>query len=611
MVVPLVAALIQLPPLTPFVAELRDAVTSGNSQRITHLFVRSGDSDYLFRMAAGRGGLRTLKVAVIPSPPGWEATGNYWAVIHTRQDIEEDHDPVYPVVVDNFRWKLGREIPEDATANAQISDAAIDVHLLPAASRIQIHTVLSVAVTASNRAPLYRLNDNFRLESAAANGAAPSHVLEAGDTLLSPKEGDVVHAGSLLIPWSRKVSAKPRFDYSGILNSSNEDKIDARVCYLTAWWVPSLGRLPFTTSTRVVGPAGWVIESEGNRVSPPESRVTPAFKPQSGEQERCFRCDIPISFPKVVAGAYIVASEKRAGGRTYRAYHLDSSDNARAEKDVQTIADAIAWYEQRLGPFPFNEYNCFDADTYYGIESYSYTLLNSRITAWAVGHEALHTYFGGLVPCAYVHDSWNESMTQYVDSVLRRNNSDRTLEGAAASINLRVPLTELPVAHEYASATYFRGAFALKMLENEIGIDAIYKALRAMIADRRGKETTWYDLRHYFEKASGRKLDWFWSQWISGATFPKLAIIDAQGTSLPPGTQVHVVVRQTGTPEPYRLRFRIYAKGIATQVSQVVTMNSPEAGYVLNLGPEKAYEAGIETLGYVLTPRVVPAKVKP
>jgi hypothetical protein len=610
MLLSLLLASVQLPPISPFVAELKASVAAGNKVRLTKLFADSRDTDYLYRMAESRGGLRTLSVAVIPAPPGWEGTGKYWAVIHTRQDIEEDHDTVFPVRVSSERWKLGAEIPEDATSEVEIKDASLDVHLTPAAHLVDVHCAMALKVSAATRAPLFRLNDDFKIKAAHVTTTSSPALIQVTADIPVPKEGDLVHAGGLLIPWTKKIVANPTFDYTGTINTANEDKIDTRVCYLTAWWVPSLGRLPFTTSTRVVGPSEWVLESEGKRVDAEDSKVKPVFEPGAGEKAECFRCDIPISYPKVVGGKYIVAAEKRVGNRTYRAYHLDSTDNARAEKDVQTIADAIAWYEANLGPFPFDEYNCFDADTYYGIESYNYTLLSSRITDWAVGHEAGHTYFGGLVPCAYVHDSWNESMTQYVDSVLRQNDADQTLESAASTLNLAVPLTEMPVSHEYNSATYSRGAYVLRMLENEIGRPAMLAGIRAIIKDRVGKDTTWYSLRPYFEKASAKKLDWFWQQWISSGVFPKLSIVDAQGIPTAGGTQVKVTVRQTGTPNTYHLRFKVIARGLNKEVSQVVEMRSPEATFNLNLGGVKAYEAAIDVFSYAFCPKIPAAKVK-
>lgn len=591
---------VQLPPIQPFTDSLRAAVRTGDEAAVKGMFLSPGDSGYLFQMAKNRGGLGSLNVSVIPSPPGWKASGEYWAVLHTRQDIEEDHDPVYPVVVSDERWKLGPEIPEDSTLGAKITHAAMDVRLSPSDHRVAIHTRLNLALGRLNKAPLFRLNDSFQVDRA----------LEVGDEVASPKEGEWVHAGSLLIPWTIKVPATLSFDYSGTLTTRNEDKLDEHACYLTAWWVPTLGRSPFTTSTRVVGPSGWVLQSEGKPI-PAEDFDFKGVPAGAGEQVACWRCDVPISYPKVIAGQFKLAAERRERGKVYRDYQLGTPDAAKGKIIVDKIAAAISWYEEHLAPWPFDEYSCYEADSYYGIESYNYTLLNARIADWAVGHEAGHTYFGGLVPCAYVHDSWNESMTQYVDSVLRQNDADQTLESAYASLRLAVPLTQMPVAHEYGSATYYRGAFVLRMLEHQIGTPAMYSGIKALIADRRGKDTTWYDLRGYFEKVSGQKLDWFWRQWVSGARFPTLSITDAQGVPTSSGTKVFVTVRQTGTAASYRFKLKVIARGIEKEVSDEFEMNSPEATFELNLGKGvRAYEAEVDTLGYVLCPRLKPVKVK-
>lgn len=583
---------------------------SGNQARVQSLFLQSSDSDYLFRMAEGKGGLRAFKVAVIPSPPGWEGTGKFWAIIHTKQDIEDYHDPVYPVVVSNGYFKLGPEIPEDATPGVAIKHMKINAHVMPQTHSVEVQSSFLWNIDKITRAPLLRLNDNFVLDRAViTEGYAP--IVDANEAIPTPKEGSIVRAGSLMIPWTKSALYQGVFDYHGTVNGASEDKIVDKACYLTAWWVPTLGRSPFTTETRVQGPAKWVLQSEGDRVAKAQSGLSSWPTPPAGEKEEFFRCDIPISYPKVIGGNYLLAAEKQVGDKTYRIYHFDPIDQKRADTDLNTIATAIAWYEEHLGLFPFKEYNCYDADTYYGIESYNYTLLQSSITSWAVAHEAGHTYFGGLVPSAYVHDSWNESMTQYVDSVLRQNNADKTLDAAYGSLKLKVPLTDMPVAHEYQSATYYRGAFVLRMLENQIGQRAIYAGFKALIADRRGKDTTWPDLRKYFEVASGKKLDWFWNQWVSSASFPTLTITDAQGIPHPNGTKVFLTVRQSGIALPYHLKFRVWTRSNnGKEASQVVEMTSPEATFELNLGNNKAYEAGVDTFGYVLCPKVDPKTVR-
>jgi hypothetical protein len=105
------ALLTTLPPQVS-ITSLRDAIGSGNRTRVESMFSRPADAKYLFEMAERRGGLRALKVYMIPAPPGWDRDGPYWAVFSTRQDIEQDHDPIYGFVQTDNGLRLGKEIPE-------------------------------------------------------------------------------------------------------------------------------------------------------------------------------------------------------------------------------------------------------------------------------------------------------------------------------------------------------------------------------------------------------------------------------------------------------------------------------------------------------------------
>src|SRR5277367_1460609 len=118
-----VAALARQGQIDPnaYLAGLNEAVQSGVPAKVRKLFAYPDtDSKYLFDMATRRGGLFKLRVSMIPTPPGWEGRGSYWAVIHTFQDIEEDHDPVYEVIVTGDGLRLGHEVREDDLAGWRI-----------------------------------------------------------------------------------------------------------------------------------------------------------------------------------------------------------------------------------------------------------------------------------------------------------------------------------------------------------------------------------------------------------------------------------------------------------------------------------------------------------
>jgi hypothetical protein len=542
------------------VQSLRDAVGSGNRQRVEALFARREDAGYLFEMAERRGGLRSLKASMIPAPPGWRDDGPYWVVFSARQDIEQDHDPVHAVIQTENGLRVGPEIPEWRTQSARIRHVRADVDLMPSAGRVAVSSLAELAPTGLPGAPVFRLNANFDIELAFVDGTAREVVVASGDAVPSPEEGSVLRAGSLVIPWTSKPVQSMKLSYGAALRSDDEDKISSNAAYLTAWWTPSIGRLPHTSSVRVIAPSDWHVVSEGLPVSQEEAGFE-SIAVKGGTAVKIFKCDLPISYPKVVAGKYALAAEaKDANGRLFQAFHLEPVEPERGKRDVALMMEAVAFFEKKLAPFPFPGYACYDADTYYGIESYSYTLLNRRITTTFVTHEVGHTYFGGMAPSAYTRDTWNEGMTQYIDSVVFRNNQDGTLQNGLRTMSVKVPLSQMSVAHAYGSATYFRGAYVMKMLEAEIGQDNVLKGLSALVRGRRGKETIWADLRRYFEDASGKKLDWFWSQWIDRAEYPAVEIVDAEAIYREGKYSTYVTVQQKGTYAPFRLRFKVHVR---------------------------------------------------
>lgn len=581
-----------------FLTVLRSTVGSGVTARVEELFQRKEDAAYLFEMAARQGGLRGIKVAVIPAPPGWEDTAPFWAVFHTSQEIEQDHDPVYPMLRTNNGIKLGKELPEWAGHETRISNILADARLYPRDNKINVKTTVELDGKKTTRAVIFRLNDDYDLVDADA-GNQHMEVVDGNGEIPKPKEGDVVRAGGLLIPWTAKAPKRMTFSYGAVLKKEEGDKVNDRVAYVTAWWTPSIGRLPHTSTVRVTGPKAWVLKSEGGQIDSQQDGMGPVPNGGADMQTLSFRCNVPISFPKVVGGLYTLAAEGTANGKQLRSYKLEPVDKGQAAQDVQKMAEAIQFYEKNLGPFPFDHYWCFDSVGFYGIESYSHTLLQKGNTLRFVAHEMGHTYFGGLVPSTYIHDTWNEGMTQYIDSIVFQNNSDQTLQAGLRGVNLNLPLTQMNIAWANGSASYWRGAYVMKMLEAEIGQDKVLEALRAIIKDRVGKDTAWPDLLPYFEMASGQKLGWYWKQWVSNAQFPTLKVLDTRPVQIEKKWRTQVTVKQSGTPEPFRLKFLLRVRRGGQTAQQLVTLTAPQGSFMID-SPFQPTSTEIDVLPYAL-----------
>jgi len=571
---------------------MQDAVKSGSEAQVATLFDQSNGDDYLLRMAKRCGGLQGLKVAVFPTPKGWESTGKYWAMFHTWQELEQDHDPIYRVVQTPQGLRLGAEIPEWDCGGKPISDE-IAVSIDANAGSCMVQSDVRYQRDGA-RSLLLRLNDKYVMDKGRLDGVSPirflaftpydeSKVAEPG-ILTNFRVGGLV----VLAPFDHHDPGHFNFIYhatigSGSKHSDDRDQITATYAYLTSFWVPSLGRLPAPTKVHIYAPKDWEVRSEGETYS--DSGI---YRFATGAP-RSYKCDIPIAYPKVCAGKYVIANEATVDGHLLRTYQFAPIDKKRADETLDWMKKAIVFYDKNLGEFPFKEYDCFDGKDYYGIESYSYTILAPNITTWAVSHEMGHTYFGGLVPCPYVKDSWNEGMTQYVDDVLLHNNADEVNRNALHGLDVHVPLTQMPVAWEYNGATYWRGAYAMEMLDAEIGHDKVLTALRAMIKDRQGKDTTWTDLRPYFEKSSGKDLKWFWDQWITGDTFPHVKITSAITRQEAGKWITRVIVEQEGTASPLRLRFAVRVSSeTPNELPVLMTQSQQTYEVTTNFQPKQA-----------------------
>lgn len=552
--------------------EFESALQADSGPRIESLFANPAQYREFSAMAQRRGGWRNLHAVAFPAPPKWDKPGAVWITAYTFHDIEEDRDPVYVAQKVGDTWKIGTEIPEFRTENNRIQHADIQVRIEAPQHRFIAQTDLKMG-RSGQATPLFRLSHYLNIVRAVFDDKRCDVVMASLSEMVTPKNGDVLRAGGLLIPWSNQSFGKYHFQYSGEVNRTTEDAVNEKSAILAAWWTPTVGRLPFTTRTRILAPDQWIIKCEG-LPSYYDKQLDKEWISQPGEKEWNFECKIPISFPKVIGGKYILAAELKDGDKTYRAYHFDDKDKTRAENDVKTMREAVRFFEEKLGPFPFPGYDVFDADSYYGIESYSYTLLNKRITSQFVAHEIGHTYFGGLAPCAYVEDSWNEGVTQYVDSVVRQNNSDRTLESAIRTMQIATPLSRMFVPHAWGGASYWRGAYAMRMLQEEIGLDKVFSALKRIVRERQGKSTRWSDLRPYFEKSSGKALDWFWRQWIDGYQFPKIEIMDAQCTERDGRFTTLIFLSQSGPSYPFRMRFKISVSNTEKRLEKDVLLTN-------------------------------------
>ena len=153
-------------------------------------------------------------------------------------------------------------------------------------------------------------------------------------------------------------------------------------------------------------------------------------------------------------------------------------------------------------------------------------------SAWIIGHELAHQWWGNLVTCATWRDFWlNEGIATFMVAVWKEHSIGHhayvlELDVARRRVE-RVreqgfdkPLSwagKYPSLDARRAVQYSKGALFLAHLRETIGDTAFWKGLRSFTRQHAGGTVTSKDFQNAMEKASGRDLSLLFTEWVHGA----------------------------------------------------------------------------------------------
>jgi hypothetical protein len=558
------------------VDQARAAIQNGSFSELRALFATPEAMQPLRHMVGSEASLRTISVHGFPAPPGYERFGRTWLVFHRWQRHEHQHDIVVPVISTGEGPRLGSEIPEDLPVNYSITEMRCSVDLRPEEPKAAFDITVSIRRDGDGpETVLMRINDSYVITAAEYKGQTLNIFSnEDHGQIRLGSAATLVQAGSILYLTNAGEGGDLRIRYETDIQVTRQDGIRKDHALFLSYWWPHIGRQPFKSRITLTGPVDWLLMANGDLVS----------EQRSGERKSVsYRNDVAVSYHHIVGGPYLLAAELQDRGRVIRAWHVGSVNRERATRDVRSAADSIALFEDLFGKFPYNHYDIVDTPDFYGLECYSFTVLSPPITSWATSHEVGHTWFGGLVPNTYIRSMWNESVTQYVDSILFKKNSDRTLEQGWNSRGVGVALGELIEPHgQNGIVGYMRGAYVLNMLAEEIGEQTVIKGLRLLVERRTGKASDWGDVVSALQEAAGRDLRWFFSQWLWSKQRPSLSIGRAETARAGDEWLTTVRLVQAGVSSPYRLKFDVVLETPDGEKRFPVTMEQMNQSYTFS-----------------------------
>ncbi len=334
----------------------------------------------------------------------------------------------------------------------------------------------------------------------------------------------------------------------------------------SAWYPSILGKLGSyqVTLTLPFGQRGLVA-----------GRLTAESESQTNGYQASFIFEHPSDGIDLMAGPYQIrqdalqstVSNKKIQLRTY--FHPEINELAKDYLD--SVKQYIAFYEQRIGEYPFTEFSVVSSPTPtgFGMPTLTYLGVNVLklpfIRATSLGHEVLHNWWGNGVYADYSRGNWSEGLTSFMadytykaqqgDEAAREMRLDWLRDFTALAPGQDQPLLTFTSRTHGASKIvgYNKAAMFFVMLRDWLGEDIFDEAIRVLWREQSFRITSWQDIQRIFAQAANRPLDTFFQQWLTRTGAPQIRIAEVTSRALEDG-QFKLAVTLTQTEPSYQLR---------------------------------------------------------
>lgn len=214
-----------------------------------------------------------------------------------------------------------------------------------------------------------------------------------------------------------------------------------------------------------------------------------------------------------------------------------------AFKDFENTEAILQFFEEKIGPFPFDKLANVQSKTRYGgMENagcifYNENKINgNRDIEALVAHEIAHQWFGNAVteqdwPHVWLSEGFATYFTNiYMESAYGPEKlSKRAGEQREKifSYNEKTPGTVLPkriddLTHILNTNTYQKGGWVLHMLRHKVGEENFWRGIRDYYKKYQYKNATTAQFFKIMEVNTGQSLEKFSQQWLTTNNYPEL-----------------------------------------------------------------------------------------
>jgi len=347
-------------------------------------------------------------------------------------------------------------------------------------------------------------------------------------------------------------------------------------------WYPDLPNSLFTSNLTVEVPITWEVITQGILVA--RSKLLQGTM-------TAWHSTVPADSLTIIASKYVVKT-KKINGVEISTYFYPEENNL-AQEYLDAAANYLQTYSQLLGPYPFSKFVIVEGFFPAGLGFPSFTFLGQQVIKrhytqpYALGHELVHCWLGNYVFNDLKSGNWVEGLTAYLANYYY----DEQIQGPEAAKSHRrqmileystytndgkdYPLNQFIEQERPLDAAigYQKAAMVFHMLRNQIGDEAFFKTLVALVERFGAKRAGWLDLKKLFEETSRQDLTWFFQQWVYDKGAPTLAIKGVSKKLLEKGYEVKLDFAQLA--KPFRLTVPVRINTMERAEFKTVQLTTP------------------------------------
>ncbi len=398
--------------------------------------------------------------------------------------------------------------------------------------------------------------EGFRITNASFNGKP--FAAESAQGLLK-----ITQKGRLEITYEKTFTGAFEANPLGEGSLSGNMISDRGIC-LTGSWYPHVIGLALYRLKAIV-PDGFKAISEADAIT---------FVETPGGKLYSFAFPYPVSGIDLVAGDYVQRKASLGGADIYTYFFPE--DEGISSEYIAYTKKYLEMNDKLLVPYAYKRFSVVENIFPTGLSMPTFTLIGAEILRLpfvlneSLGHEITHQWFGNYVYADFEKGNWLEAITVYMSDYRYANLQDKgrqyrkkALVDYQSYVNSEndFPLRKFYVRTGHASEAigYGKGMMLFNMLEKIVGKDIFSKSLRVFIEQNKWKVATWDDIERVFEKMSGKRLDWFFSQWLDRKGVPVLKVEKAKFDLVNGVPTVSLDIAQDGKPYRLALQVKIFA----------------------------------------------------